>query len=258
MTTQELQVILEKHKKWLNNEEGGERADLQGANLWGADLRGADLRRANLQGANLWEANLQEADLWEANLQEADLWEANLRGANLQGANLWEANLRGANLQEANLWEANLRGADLRRANLQEANLQGANLQEANLEGAVNIDKVKGFPYPDLYILKSAKGTLRAYKLVNEKNEGIFNGGLRYEIGKVVEVKDYDEDERVLCSKGINVATLTWCKNQKESDTQKILEVEFEAKDIVAIPYATDGKFRVRKCKVLKEVQNDF
>lgn len=33
MTPDELAVILKKHRKWLNNEEGGDRANLQGANL---------------------------------------------------------------------------------------------------------------------------------------------------------------------------------------------------------------------------------
>ena len=53
MNRKELKEILEKHKKWLNDEEGGERADLSGANLRGADLRYADLRRADLCGANI-------------------------------------------------------------------------------------------------------------------------------------------------------------------------------------------------------------
>lgn len=43
MTQEELDMILDKHKKWLNDEEGGERADLFGADLRGADLCGADL-----------------------------------------------------------------------------------------------------------------------------------------------------------------------------------------------------------------------
>ena len=43
MTQEELQTILEKHKKWLNNVPGGERADLEGASLAGASLRDADL-----------------------------------------------------------------------------------------------------------------------------------------------------------------------------------------------------------------------
>ncbi len=57
MTKEQLNEILEKHKKWLNDEPGGERANLQDANLRGADLRGADL-----QGANLQEADLRGAD----------------------------------------------------------------------------------------------------------------------------------------------------------------------------------------------------
>ena len=38
MITGKLQEILDKHKKWLNEEEGGERADLSDADLRGADL----------------------------------------------------------------------------------------------------------------------------------------------------------------------------------------------------------------------------
>ena len=34
-----IKLVLEKHKKWLDNKEGGERADLQGADLRRADLR---------------------------------------------------------------------------------------------------------------------------------------------------------------------------------------------------------------------------
>ena len=91
MDNEKLKEILERHRKWLNDEDGGERADLREANLRGANLRGANLCEANLYGA--------------------DLYGANLRGANLRGANLYGANLYGADLREANLREANLRGA---------------------------------------------------------------------------------------------------------------------------------------------------
>ena len=50
-TKEELREILGKHLKWLLNNEGGERADLYGANLYGADLYGANLSRANLSRA---------------------------------------------------------------------------------------------------------------------------------------------------------------------------------------------------------------
>ena len=48
MTQAELDEILAKHEKWINDEDGGKRADLQGANLRHANLRHADLRRANI------------------------------------------------------------------------------------------------------------------------------------------------------------------------------------------------------------------
>ncbi len=48
MNTEELNKILEKHKKWLRGEDGGERADLSWANLSGAYLSGACLSGADL------------------------------------------------------------------------------------------------------------------------------------------------------------------------------------------------------------------
>ena len=80
LTKEEIEV-LQRHAKWLKNEEGGEKANLQDADLQGANLQDANLRGANLRGANLW-----GADLWGANLQDANLRGANLRGANLQDA----------------------------------------------------------------------------------------------------------------------------------------------------------------------------
>ena len=78
MKQEELQKILEAHKKWINSEDDGVRAYLRGANLRGAYLSGAYLRSADLRGANLSGADL--------------------RGANLRGAYLRRADLRGANL----------------------------------------------------------------------------------------------------------------------------------------------------------------
>jgi hypothetical protein len=100
MTQEELQTILEKHKKWLNDVPGGERANLEGANL-----KGAILERAILRGANLRVANLRGAYLEGANL----------RGANLKGAYLEGANLRGANLDYScwPLWCGSLRDVQI-------------------------------------------------------------------------------------------------------------------------------------------------
>lgn len=153
MTIQELNKILELHRKWLNGEPYGTRAnlslkDLRGANLretnlYGAILCGADLREANLRGAKLRDASLCGADLCGTDLREADLRGADLREVDFREANLYEANLRETNLcgvilreaylRKAILYKANLCGADLHGANLCRTDLRGANLNEASL-----------------------------------------------------------------------------------------------------------------------------
>ena len=135
-----IKIVLEKHAKWLRGEDGGERANLRGADLRGANLRGADLRGANLR--------------------DADLYDANLYDANLRGANLYNANLRGADLRGANL-----RGADLRGADLRGADLRGANLRDANLRGARNVDKVAWDTHTAFYPLQCpGTGSFIGYK----------------------------------------------------------------------------------------------
>lgn len=67
MNQAELDVVIEKHEKWLRDGHG-ERADLRGANLRRADLSYADLSYADLRGADLNGADLNGADLRGANL----------------------------------------------------------------------------------------------------------------------------------------------------------------------------------------------
>ncbi|EAC2992608.1 TPA_asm: hypothetical protein GIO18_00200 [Listeria monocytogenes] len=127
MNQAELDVVIEKHEKWLRDGYG------ERANLSYADLSYADLRRANLSYADLSYADLRRANLSYADLNGADLRRANLSYADLNGADLRRANLSYADLNGANLNGADLNGADLRRANLSYADLNGANLSYANL-----------------------------------------------------------------------------------------------------------------------------
>jgi hypothetical protein len=231
-----------------------EAAVKSGANLYGADLSGANLSGANLYGADLSGADLSGANLSGADLSGANLSGANLSGANLSGANLYGAYLSGADLSGANLYGADLSGANLYGAYLSGANLYGANLSGANLYGAY-LSGAKGI-IPDLCtplrILLEQTDKIRAYKLVNDKNIGPFNGGIVYEIGKVVEVENANTDKNIQCAEGINVASLDWCLKEWKNG-YKVLIVEFTAKDIACIPTATDGKFRLHRCQVVGE-----
>jgi len=174
---------------------------------------------------------------------------ADLTGADLSGAYLTGANLTGANLAGAYLAGADLTGADLAGANLTRANLTRADLAGANLTRARGITPERCTP---LLMLLDQPGPIRAYKIVGDNNEGIYNGGLRYEVGTTLEVKNANTDPNKQCAEGINLATLDWCLRVYQPG-HKVLICEFTAGDIACIPIATDGKFRVRKCKVIGE-----
>ena len=73
MEQEELNEALKKHRLWLQNKSGGERAELRGADLREADLSRADLRWANLNRADLRWANLNRAELRGADLRGVDL-----------------------------------------------------------------------------------------------------------------------------------------------------------------------------------------
>ena len=83
ITAGKLNKILKEHKRWCENEDEGEKANLSRA----------DLSDANLSEANLSVANLMDADLSHANLIYAYLNNADLEGANLSDAKLSRADL---------------------------------------------------------------------------------------------------------------------------------------------------------------------
>ena len=207
-TMDNLAKVLERHAKWLRNEEGGERAYLRDANLRGADLQ----------------------------------------GAYLQGAYLRDANLRGADLQGADLQGADLRGADLRGANLRGADLQGADLQGAYLRGAENFDKSRWLPDLSLLTNQTPNTKLYAFKFLHSDFTSPYQN-FQYEIGQNYEADEVNTDEFHDCGAGLNVATLAWCKRNMNKG-QIIIKVSFFVRDIVVIPFSTDGKFRVRKMKI--------
>ena len=207
ITKEELEVFLRKHKLWLEDKKGGERA-----NLSGADLSRADLGRANLSGADLSGADLSRADL--------------------SGANLSGADLSGAYLSRAYLGRANLSGADLSGAYLSRAYLSGAYLKDAK-----NMCLPMACPEEGEFIgFKKARGYIVKLKITGDakrcsatgrkcrcskavvlsitnkdgSDSGIsevtssYDSKFIYRLGETVEVNDFCEDRWQECSAGIH------------------------------------------------------
>lgn len=240
MDKNELQEILKQHQLWLNN-NGGERINLQGADLRGIDLRKANLRGANLQGVRLWGADLSFADLSYANLRDADLHNVNLCDANLHYADLCKTDLSCADFDNANLYYTDLSYANLYSANLLNANLHGAVLNGAILykvkynydtnffalqcpeEGSFIGYKKAGRYIVKLKILSDAKrssATTRKCRCsaakvlsittLDGRDDGtqfISSGrdsNFVYRVGEIVRVDDFDENRWNECSTGIH------------------------------------------------------
>jgi hypothetical protein len=185
ITKEALATILEKHKLFLSNMQGGERADLKGAYLTGANLR--------------------EADLTGANLEEAYLTGANLRGAYLRGADLTGANLRGADL----------RGADLTGAYLTGAKLRGAYLTGADLEWLISYTSI--CPEGDIIGWKKCVGGVIVKLLIpnDAKRSNATGRKCRAEYAEVLDVIGADvgiskHDETTEYRKGETVKCDKW------------------------------------------------
>ena len=196
-----------------------------------------------------WKLAVEAAVRAKADLRYADLSYADLRHADLRHADLSYANLRDADLRDANLRDANLRYADLRHADLRYADLSYADLRHADLRSAKGVNKNLVTP---LRILLEQPGPIRAYKLVNEKGEGPFNGGINYLADDVFKAPTFNDDENEQCGEGINLATLDWVMKEWKPG-YRILVMEFLAKENLVIPTATDGKFRVKECRRVGE-----
>jgi len=175
-----------------------------------------------------------------------------LIGASLNRASLFGASLIGASLDRASLDGASLIGASLDGASLIGASLDGASLIGASLNRATGISPERCTP---LLMLLDQPGPIRAYKLVTADGVGPFNRGITYTVGESYEVPGADTDPSRMCPPdcpGIYVATLDWCLKEWQPGF-RILLVEFTAADIAAIPTATDGKFRLHRCRVVGE-----
>jgi len=187
-------------------------------------------KRANFMGQNLSNKNFKEANLIRADFEMSNLSGANFRGADLQSADFV--------------------CTDLRNADFRDAKLRDANFYLADLEGAKLSPVYQTRTQMSLSILRSQKGKLKAFFYTDEDDVE------QLKIGKVYQIKKSEcvYDDKISNGYGLKIAPLNWCLEKANYDIYKIsyIEVEFDVKDIISIPYNSDGYFKVRKFKTSK------
>ena len=196
LTQEQINKILEGHKHWLN-------ADCEGWETMKADFSHCDLSGAYLSGAYLLDAYLGGAYLRGVYLRDADLSGTNLSGADLSDADLSDANLSGANLigtkevpyipmvcpEEGDFigWKK----ADDKIVKLhipQDALRNSATTRKCRCNKAEVVE------------IYNTDGTIADERIVSSS----YDSSLTYEIGKTVEVQDFDTNRWNECAKGIH------------------------------------------------------
>lgn len=116
--------------------------------------------------------------------------------------------------------------------------------------------------YDDLAALESLpKDTIiHAYKATTSDGSPPYNddGTIVYAVGYEYSERDYSTKKREDCGKGLNVATMNWVIGDFSVEIQyqgyNVFLVSFSPKDIVCVPYRTNGKLRVKRFDVVKNV----
>lgn len=73
---------------------------------------------------------------------------------------------------------------------------------------------------------------------------------------KFLHVSDASTDWGRDCAKGVNIATYDWCMQDSRMNGYKLWLVEFSAINIAVVPRDSNGKFRVFKCRVVREIKS--
>ena len=188
---------------------------LTGANLEGTDLSNANLECADLECANLTDVNLTDADLASAYLIGADLTNADLARAYLKGANLTNVNLIGVNLKSAYLNHANLTDVKYNHTTSffelqcpKKGSFIGYKKADNKIVKLLITEDSKRSSATTRRCRCSKAKVLNITSLDSKKNfekvASDYNSNFVYEVGKIIEIENFDENRWNECSTGIH------------------------------------------------------
>jgi len=123
MTREEVIEILKLHEKWLNDEEGGKKADFKDCNLSNLRISEADFTGIDFTGANLSKSDFRCSNFNFAIFTDANFSNSVVRCCTFKHAELIRTNFYGSDMEHTNLEEADCTDADFRKTQLGMSNI---------------------------------------------------------------------------------------------------------------------------------------
>ncbi|QLF86741.1 hypothetical protein BESEP4_00007 [Staphylococcus phage vB_SepM_BE04] len=205
ITQEELNNKIELHKEWLEDDNKGEKLELNGYNLRNLDLSNSDLRYSSLSCSILSNVDLSYSDLSFSTLKDADLVKMDLTKAIISFSNLENIDLNSVNLKNANLYGANLdssylrcvdfKNASLKNANLDNAHLENCNLEDVNLSQA-NTRCIEGLEVYSIDNIGTFAGKVTYLPEQDKVFAGCWKGNLEEFLEKGLEMNKDNEKEK--------------------------------------------------------------
>lgn len=172
MTQEELNILIDKHEKWLDDRSQGKQLELNSLELKGFDiskrilinsiLKNVDLSESSCEGVTFYgDSFLSCVKFCGANLKKAEFTDCEMENVDFTGANLQEAKLMGfvtaknikfdnaemnkssfikSSMDFVSFKNASLREADFRRSHINDSSFENADLTNADMSYALLID----------------------------------------------------------------------------------------------------------------------
>lgn len=152
-------VILEQHRKLLNGEEGGKRADFSGGEISGMNLSFNDIRHASFSGCKISNVNMSFCDFFGTDFNGAVINDTHFYNSSLHGVKMANADLCDVSMYHARLC-GDVKYSKFTRVDFSNTRITGCDARFIENDGS--------FP-----ITREELSDLHDYKFEVEKHESV-------------------------------------------------------------------------------------
>lgn len=187
VTEQEIKEILSSHKKWLEDNTKGKRAEFVFMDLSNIKLCGACLNKANFALSKLENVDFRGAELEATNFAETELISVNFDDTKLKRSIFRESKIRKSSFHSTELKDSDFRGAQLSNVSFYDSSLRRVNFEAAELVStSLNNADITGVNFYNAKLDNISHNSSTAFFALQCPEEGSFIA-----FYKAGETKDY-------------------------------------------------------------------